>query len=117
MRPPYISYVTDRMSKRVFQIAKELGMASKSLIERIKDLGIDDSVTNALSSLSEENVRKLKAALANEAPPSEEKPLAAGVVRRRAPRRRTVTETKPDEQDEALADEDRKSTRLNSSHV
>jgi|GEM_PF-388307 len=93
------------MSKRVFQIAKELGMASKSLIERIKDLGIDDSVTNALSSLSEENVRKLKAALANEAPPSEEKPLAAGVVRRRAPRRRTVTETKPDEQDEALADD------------
>lgn len=92
------------MSKRVFQIAKELGMASKSLIERIKDLGIDDSVTNALSSLSEENVRKLKAALANEAPPSEEKPLAAGVVRRRAPRRRTVTETKPDEQDEESVD-------------
>lgn len=92
------------MSKRVFQIAKELGMASKSLIERIKDLGIDDSVTNALSSLSDENVRKLKAALANEAPPSEEKPLAAGVVRRRAPRRRTVTETKSEEQDENSAD-------------
>lgn len=85
------------MSKRVFQIAKELGMASKSLIERIKDLGIDDSVTNALSSLSDENVRKLKAALANETSPNEGKTLAAGVVRRRAPRRRTVTETKPEE--------------------
>lgn len=93
------------MSKRVFQIAKELGMASKSLIERIKDLGIDDSVTNALSSLSDENVRKLKAALANETPTTEEKPLAAGVVRRRAPRRRTVAETKPEEESpEEVAD-------------
>ncbi len=90
------------MSKRIFQIAKDMGMATKTLIERIKDLGIDDSVTNALSTLSDDKIRKLKAALADEAPATgEEKSLGAGVVRRRAPRRRSLqTNADKDESDD-----------------
>lgn len=76
------------MSKRVFEVAKELGLASKELVERIKELGIDDSVSSTLSTISDEKVSELKAALA-EASTSrgEEQTLTTGVVRRRARRR------------------------------
>lgn len=90
-----ISIITGRMSKRVYQVAQELGMASQSLIERIKDLGIDDSVSTSLSTISDAKVEKLKAALASEAK-NEEKPLSTGVIRRRAPRRRPEPQPEPE---------------------
>lgn len=82
------------MSKRVFEVAKELGMASRELMDKIKSLGIDDSLTNTLSTISNEKIEELKAALGTGG--GEEQTLDTGIVRRRAPRRRIVGAAEPD---------------------
>ena len=73
------------MSKRVYEIAKELDMTSKELVERIAELGLDLSVQTSLSTMSEEDAQRVKQALQRPVEvPSEEKPLSGGVVRRRS---------------------------------
>lgn len=87
--------ITGRMSKRVFQVAQELGMANQSLIEKLKELHPEKANITSMSSITEESIAKVKAAVAEQAGgAAEEKPLAAGVVRRRAPRRRPEPEPK-----------------------
>ena len=47
------------MPKKVYELAKELGVASKDLLDKAAKLGID--VTNHMSVLSDADVRKLSA--------------------------------------------------------
>lgn len=85
------------MSKRVFQVAQELGMANQPLIEKLKKLKLAKDDVTSLSVISEEVVAKLKVAVAEQSgSKADEKPVGAGVVRRRAPRRRPEPEAKPE---------------------
>lgn len=78
------------MSKRVYEIAKELEMGSNELVERINELNLDIKAKTALSSLDDSEVTAIKQALAKSSgPKTEERPVATGVVRRR--RRKVVT--------------------------
>ncbi|MFN3197945.1 MAG: translation initiation factor IF-2 [Bradymonadia bacterium] len=72
------------MGKRVFQVAKELGMDHRDLLKRCDQLKID--VKNYMSVLSSENESRLRKAIESERSPRKEEQLegtGAGVVRRR----------------------------------
>lgn len=49
------------MPKKVYELAKEIGMASKDLVDKAKDMGID--VKSHMSALTDEAVEKLKDAV------------------------------------------------------
>ena len=61
---------------KIHEIAKEIGMTSKELIEKVKELGIE--VKNHMSVLSEEDIARVKASLGQsvEKPKQEKKPAA-----------------------------------------
>lgn len=66
------------MGKRVFEVAKELGIDYRELITKCDELGIN--VRNYMSALRETDIRKLRASL-NKGPPVE-RVQAPGVVRK-----------------------------------
>ncbi len=68
------------MGVRIYQVAKELGLESKALIDKCKELGI--KVTSHMSSLEPSDVERLKGALAR--PAAREAPAVPKARRPRA---------------------------------
>ena len=57
----------DWMAKeRIYEVAKELGIDNKVVVDKAKDLGFD--VTNHMSSLEDSQVNQLKSSFQNSAP-------------------------------------------------
>ncbi|MFH1080707.1 MAG: translation initiation factor IF-2 [Pseudomonadota bacterium] len=80
--------------KRVYELAKELGVESKELISRLEKLGI--TVKSHSSSLEDSDVERLKRDLhAAEPHEVEEKRIKSTVIRRRAVRPVVVEEEQP----------------------
>ncbi len=71
------------MAKRVFEVAKDLGVDHRELMKKCDELGIE--VRNYMSSIQDEDAQKLKALLAGSSGAVEEQVSAPGVRRRRRP--------------------------------
>ena len=52
--------------ERIYEVAKELGIDNKVVVDKAKDLGFD--VTNHMSSLEDSQVNQLKSSFQNSAP-------------------------------------------------
>lgn len=92
------------MGKRVYELAKELGMENKDLIEKLKSTGIE--VSSHSSSLSPEDLAKFEAATNPVEPtPQEvvEKVVKPGLIRRRKKAVETPVEVAPEPVAEAPA--------------
>ncbi|RDV82517.1 translation initiation factor IF-2 [Ammonifex thiophilus] len=74
--------------KRVHEVAKELNMESKELLKKLADLGIEAKCN--FSTLSEEEIAKVKAALENKEKGTEEEPGLVDKVPSRPPDRRLI---------------------------
>ncbi|MGD9072923.1 MAG: translation initiation factor IF-2 N-terminal domain-containing protein, partial [Desulfobacterales bacterium] len=48
---------------RVYELARDLNMTNKSLIEKIKDMDIDVEIKSHMSALEDEAVAQIKAGL------------------------------------------------------
>ena len=66
------------MPKKVFELAKEIGVGAVDLVEQLKSHGFD--VKNHMVSLSDEDVEKAMAALA----PKEKKKAKKKVVKKKS---------------------------------
>ncbi len=88
---------------RVNELAEELGMSPEDLFQRLPDVGI--SVQTTRTTLNDEEIDQIKNALVapvNKAP-SDERRVQSTVIRRRARRKKAVTE--PTDEAEATAEE------------
>ena len=63
------------MAIKVHELAKELGLTSKELLEKIKALGIE--VKSHMSALSEGDVKKIRSSISGDEPTSDKKEQAA----------------------------------------
>ncbi|RME06533.1 MAG: translation initiation factor IF-2 [Deltaproteobacteria bacterium] len=84
------------MSKRVYEVALELGMSSKDLVVRLPEMGI--LVQNDMNFLTDDDIRKIRAQIqagpARKAESYIEKRVKPGVIRRRRkPRQKEETPT------------------------
>jgi translation initiation factor IF-2 len=69
---------------RVHELAKELNMSNKDLIERIARMGVPDPIKNHMSALTESTVQKVRQQFAEaKAEKVEEKRIGRAVIRRR----------------------------------
>lgn len=69
---------------RVHELAKELNMSNKDLIERIARMGVPDLIKNHMSALTESTVQKVRQQFAEaKAEKVEEKRIGRAVIRRR----------------------------------
>ena len=74
------------MSKRLYEVARDLDLSSTELSKRIDGLGLSFEVQNHLSVLHEEQVEELVQALSTAEPTERvEKVVKTGVIRRRVP--------------------------------
>jgi len=79
------------MSKRLYEVARELDISSAELTERIDSLGLKFKVQNHLTVLTDEQIDELRRRMADgSGGPAEEKVLRSGVIRRRSRRRKVV---------------------------
>ena len=70
------------MGKKVFEVAKELGVKHEALLKRCDDLGI--TAKNYMAELSDRDAARLRSAVeAENTRPADDKAGAPGVVRRR----------------------------------
>ncbi len=79
------------MSKRLYEVAKDLELSSTELTERIGALGLSFRVQNHLTVLTDEQIDELRDKLrGNDDAAREEMLVKKGVIRRRVRRRRVV---------------------------
>ncbi len=93
------------MSKRVYEVALELGMSSKDLVVRLPEMGI--LVQNDMNFLTDDDIRKIRAQI-QAGPPRKaesyiEKRVKPGVIRRRRKPRQKEEAPTPAEQGEGMA--------------
>ena len=71
------------MGKKIFEVAKDLGVKHEALLKRCDDLGI--SAKNYMAEISERDVSRLRSAVEaeNSSRAGDDKGGAPGVVRRR----------------------------------
>ena len=80
---------------RVYEIAREMGVENKDLVNRIRTLGI--TVTNHMSSLDPDDADRIKRTLEKERQENTvERRVSGTVIRRRSKRQRTVAPTAPE---------------------
>ncbi|KPJ55815.1 MAG: hypothetical protein AMS16_03605 [Planctomycetes bacterium DG_58] len=83
------------MSVRIHELAKELGLKSKELVEAAKSLGFE--VKSHMSVLDQEQVVRLTEAVSAAAPPVKKKPKAKKAAKKpakKAPSKKTTTKTR-----------------------
>jgi translation initiation factor IF-2 len=81
------------MSKRVYEVARDLGMKGKDLASKINAMSLDFSVNNHMSTISTEQEDRLRRALEREQRENMVEEHITGTVIRRKRRRRKVAPT------------------------
>jgi translation initiation factor IF-2 len=71
-------------SKRLYELARDMGLQSAELVSRIEELGLNFKVSKHTDMLSERQVEELQARMAAQSAPREEtRTVRSGVIRRR----------------------------------
>jgi translation initiation factor IF-2 len=93
------------MSIRVYELAKELNMTNKALLDKIIKMG-DIDVKSHMSSLDSESIEKIKTRILGKPNESEEKRVKPTVIRRRKRNKKSNTaDSIQESSDEAQAEE------------
>lgn len=100
------------MRIRVYELAKELNMTNKALVDKIRKMG-DIEIKSHMSSLDSESIEKIKIRILGKPNESEEKRVKPTVIRRRrANKTTTQADSIQDDSNEAKAENADKSDEL-----